>query len=48
MVPIIKPSPRPRGQDAPDIVNTEKFGPLDEVLLQPPQDPTWRARGETA
>ena len=31
-----------------DIVNTEKLGPLDEVLLQPPQDPEWRLAGETA
>lgn len=25
-----------------DISNTEKLGPLDEVLVQPPQDPAWR------
>lgn len=30
--------------DDPDleIVQTEKLGPLDEVLLQPPQDPEWQ------
>lgn len=25
-----------------EIVPTEKLGPLDEVLIQPPQDPEWR------
>lgn len=25
-----------------EIVPTEKLGPLDEVLVQPPQDPDWR------
>lgn len=24
-----------------ELVNTEKLGPLDEVLIQPPQDPDW-------
>jgi hypothetical protein len=25
-----------------EIVPTEKLGPLDEVLIQPPQEPDWR------
>jgi hypothetical protein len=29
------------------IVNTEKIGPVDEVLQQPPQDPDWRPAGDT-
>jgi hypothetical protein len=28
-----------------EIVPTQKLGPLDEVLVQPPQDPTWRPDG---
>jgi hypothetical protein len=31
-----------------EIVPTEKLGPLDEVIIQPPQDPDWRPAGETA
>jgi hypothetical protein len=50
MMPAVAPAPRePAGQDdltsfdqAFDISNTEKLGPLDEVLVQPPQDPAWR------
>lgn len=32
-----------RDETAGEIVNTAKLGPLDEVLIQPPQDPEWRA-----
>jgi hypothetical protein len=28
-------------QSAGELVNTEKLGPLDEVLVQPSQDPSW-------
>jgi hypothetical protein len=31
-----------------ELVNTEKSGPLDEVLVQPPQDPSWRPPGDAA
>lgn len=30
-----------------EIVPTEKLGPLDEVLIQPPQDPEWRPEGQS-
>jgi hypothetical protein len=51
MMPTVAPPPRvPDVQDdlshldqaAGELVNTEKVGPLDEVLVQPPQDPEWR------
>lgn len=28
-------------ETAGELVNTEKLGPLDEVLIQPPQEPGW-------
>lgn len=29
-------------ESAGELVSTEKVGPLDEVLVQPSQDPSWR------
>jgi hypothetical protein len=56
MMPTVASSPDEQPQDdlshldqaAGELVNTEKIGPLDEVLVQPPQDPGWRPAGETA
>jgi hypothetical protein len=52
VMPAVRRDPPPVQEDLTrfdlgyGVVNTEKLGPGDELIPQPPQDPDWRPDGE--